>query len=125
MGHILFVEDDKYFADVVHKALTDAGFTVTLATDGTSADEFLRRLKPDLVLLDLLLPKRGGFTVLERMKEDKDTKDIPVIVLSNLGTPEDIDRTKKLGADKHLVKAHTIPSQIVDEVKRCLGMETM
>lgn len=116
--HILYVEDDKFLYSVMEKVLEEKGFKVTLAKDGDEAISILNSMTPDLILLDLLLPKMDGFGVLEKMREDPSKKGIPVIVLSNLGTKEDIDKAKEFGVYKYFVKAYTVPKQIVGEVEQ-------
>lgn len=116
--HILYVEDDKFLYTVMEKVLEEKGFKVTLAKDGEEAINILNSLTPDLMILDILLPKLDGFSVLEKMREDPSKKAIPVIVLSNLGTKEDIEKAKAFGVYKYFVKAYTVPKQIVGEVEQ-------
>lgn len=119
-GLILVVEDDKFLRDLIVQKLKKEGFAVDEAIDG---EEALRRIsdgKPALVLLDLILPGIDGFEVLKRMKESAATAKTPVIILSNLGQREDVDRGLKLGAADFLIKAHFTPGEIVDKVKQTL-----
>lgn len=115
---ILYVEDEPFFAKTLDRTLTAAGYEVVLAKDGQEALDLLSKESlPDLVLLDLVLPKVDGKAVLGALKADPRTAHIPVIVLSNLSSAEDQDETQKLGASKYLVKAMSLPSDIVQEVK--------
>ena len=106
MGKILIVEDDKFLRDLLSRKLEEEKFDITTAVDGEEGIKKIQEEKPDLVLLDLILPGINGFDVLKRMKEDPATADILVIVLSNLGQKEDVDRAITLGANDFLVKAH-------------------
>ncbi len=115
--HILYVEDDKFLYTVMEKVLREGGFKVTLARDGEEALEILDSVTPDLILLDILLPKLDGFGVLEKIREDPAKKGIPVIVLSNLGSKIDIEKAKEFGVYKYFVKAYTVPKQIVREIE--------
>lgn len=90
------------------------------AYDGEEAIETLKILKPDLILLDLILPKMNGFEVLEKIKRDFDTRSIPVIVLSNLGSDDDIKRAIKLGAEDYYVKVQHPLLEIVEKVSKFL-----
>ena len=96
------------------------GFKVSVSEDGESGIEDAKRKHPDLVLLDVLLPKLDGFTVLKKLKEDAALKDIPVILLTNLGQKDDVDKGLELGAEDYLIKAHFKPSETVEKVKAVL-----
>lgn len=115
---ILFVEDDVVLLEVLQRFLIDAGYEIAIAKDGVDALEKLKKEKPDLVLLDILLPRLDGFEVLKAMKAEKETSDIPVIILSNYGSPEDIKKGLELGALKYLVKASIAPEEIVRHIQQ-------
>lgn len=104
---ILIVEDDEILLRALYMQFKGAGYTLASAEDGEVAMEIAQRIHPDLILLDLLLPKKDGFEVLHDLKSDPKLKDIPVIVLSNLGSQDDIEKTQKLGAVDYFVKADT------------------
>ena len=119
MPHILVIEDDTLLASMYQERLGEEGYEVTLAADG---EEALEKVKggPDLVLLDIQLPKLNGFEVLKRLKEDKLTRHIPVIILTNLGgkdTNEDRNLALALGAADYLVKSFQLPDNVVDKIK--------
>jgi len=118
---ILLVEDDKFLRELMSKKLLSLGFDVSVAPDGETAVEQVKLVKPDVVLLDLILPGINGFEVLEKTKSNPETAAIPVIILSNLGQQEDIERGLKLGAKDFLVKAHFTPQEIVNKLKTILG----
>lgn len=120
MAKILIIEDDKFLRELIAKKLADENFEIGEAVDGEEGIRKIKELKPELVLLDLILPGIDGFEVLSRMKDDPVLASIPVIVLSNLGQREDIERGLKLGAVDYLVKAHFTPNEIVEKVKGAL-----
>ena len=115
--HILLVEDDGFLASIYAQKLEVEGFDVSLATNGEDGLRLAMKDHPALILLDLIMPKLDGFQVLERLKGDAETKAIPVLVLSNLGQKEDVDRCMALGAAGYLIKAHTLPHETIVKVK--------
>lgn len=119
--NILIVEDDKFLRDLVVKKLTAEGFTVHAVIDGEEGLTMMQKERPDLVLLDLLLPGIDGYEVLERMRRDPALSSIPVVVLSNLGQEEDVNRAMQLGVKDFLVKARYTPAEIVREVRKILN----
>lgn len=114
---IVLVEDDQFLSKILAFRLKDEGFDVVLASDGQEAIIIIKKERPDIVLLDLLLPKKSGFEVLEEVKLDDVVKQIPVIILSNLGQRTDIDKGLKLGAIDYLVKANFSIKDIVLKIK--------
>ncbi len=115
--HILIVEDDKFLRELISRKLLNEGFKIDEAIDGEEALRKIEEAKPDLVLLDLILPGLDGFEVLERIKDNPSTNIVPVLILSNLGQRDEIERGLKLGAVDFLVKAHFTPEEIVDKIK--------
>src|SRR3989338_7437494 len=120
--HILLVEDDVFLADIYQKKFDMEGYKVTLADNGEKAVVDAKKKKPDIILLDILLPKLDGFAVLEKLKADPATKEIPVILLTNLGQKDDVEKGLDAGAVDYLIKAHFKPSEIVDKVKKVLQL---
>jgi DNA-binding response OmpR family regulator len=118
---ILLVEDDKFLRELMVRKLMSLNYDVIAAVDGEDGIQKIKSEKPDLVLLDLMLPGINGFEVLEMAKKDPETNKIPVIILSNLGQGEDIEKGLKLGAADFLVKAHFTPQEIVNKLKSILG----
>jgi len=112
-GKILLIEDDTFMRDLFARGLDEAGFTVDSAPDAESGLEMLAKNVPELVLLDLLLPGKSGFNFLEEIKQNKEYQNIPVIVVSNLGSKGDIDNAMDLGAADFLVKANSTIDEIV------------
>lgn len=117
---ILLIEDDTFLAGMYVTKLTMEHFQVELATDGAAGLAKAESLRPDLILLDILLPKMNGFDVLRRMKGDPQLRDVPVILLTNLGQKGDVSQGLDLGAADYLIKAHFMPSEVVDKIKRQL-----
>ncbi len=115
---ILLVEDDTFLAGMYVTKLELEGFRVVLASDGEQAVVLAKREAPQLMLLDIILPKKSGFDVLQEVKADAATKAIPVILLTNLGQKEDVKKGLQLGATDYLIKAHFMPSEVVAKVKR-------
>lgn len=118
---IMWVEDDKFLSEMIAKKLRDHGAELEFTETGEGAVEKMRDVQPDLLLLDILLPVKSGFEILEEMKQDDQLKDVPVILFSNLGQQEDIDKGYNLGADKFLVKATVDLENVVDEIAEMLG----
>lgn len=117
---LLLVEDDTFLAGMYVTKLTMEHFRVELATDGESGLTKALEIKPDLILLDILLPKMNGFDVLRKLKANPTTKDVPVILLTNLGQKSDVTEGLDLGAADYLIKAHFMPSEVVDKIKQHL-----
>lgn len=118
---IVYIEDEPFFAGTMSRLLTEAGYTTAVASDGDAGLALVAKEKPDLILLDLVLPKVDGKDVLKKIKNDPATHNIPVFVLSNLSADADQRETIGLGAAGFFVKAMTLPSAIVDAVKKQLG----
>jgi len=120
---ILIVEDDQFLRELCVKKLEKEGFKATAAVDGSEGLKKLAVEAPDLILLDIILPGIDGFDVLKNVKEDPKLKDIPVILLTNLGQKDDVEKGLKLGARDYLIKAHFTPKEIIDKVKSVLEEE--
>jgi len=117
---ILFIEDESALQKTFGEILKQEGYEMISALDGEIGLRLAKVKKPDLILLDLVLPKRHGFEVLKELKENKETKKIPVIVLTNLEKIEDIDRALELGATTYLVKAQYSLTEVVEKIKKAL-----
>ena len=120
--HILIVEDDVFLSGIYQKKFEVEGFKVTMAGDGEKGYSEAKKKKPDLILLDILLPKLDGFAVLEKLKADVVTKDIPVVLLTNLGQKDDVEKGVEMGAEDYLIKVHFKPSEVVDKVRKILNI---
>lgn len=117
---ILIIEDDKFLMELISKKLTQEGYDISEATDGEEGIKKAQEEKPNLVLLDLILPGMNGFEVLSKIKEDPLLSKTPVIVISNLGQEEDVEKGFKLGATDYLIKAHFTPKEIVEKIRAIL-----
>ena len=113
MRKVLVVEDDKFLRKIIKKKLTTEGYEVIEAVDGEEGIRMAKGKKPDIILLDLVLPEMTGFEVLTKLKEKAPVSEIPVIILSNLSGTEEIRKGIKMGASDYLVKAHFNPSEII------------
>jgi len=119
--NILIVEDDVFLADLYKTKFTLEGFKVNVAYDGEKGLEMAIKNLPDIILLDLVLPKMSGFDILKEVKSNNKTKEIPVILLTNLSQKSDVEKGLKLGADDYLIKAHFMPSEVVEKIKKLVG----
>ncbi len=117
---ILLVEDDSFLLSMYSTKFELENFEVLIAEDGEKGWNFAQSEDPDIILLDIKLPKMDGFEVLKRLKEDKGTADIPVILLTNLSQREDRNKGLEMGADDYLVKAHFMPSEVVSKIKELI-----
>lgn len=124
MKSVLLIEDDPFLIDIYTTKLKESGFEVEVATDGEMGLEKLKEKIPDILLIDIVLPKIDGWQILkeiQKMKKEKPSeklKKLKIVVLSNLGEKEDLEKGLKLGATKYLIKAHFTPSQVVEEIKK-------
>lgn len=120
MAKIVIVEDDKFLRELITQKVRKEGYEVVEAINGEDGVAKTKAEKPDLVLLDLILPGIDGFEVLRQIKEDVESSVIPVVILSNLGQKDDVERGMKLGASDYLVKAHFTPGEILAKIKTIL-----
>ncbi|MFA6307124.1 MAG: response regulator [Patescibacteria group bacterium] len=119
---ILVVEDDSMISSMYRTKFTADGFDVFIADNGVIGLELAKKEKPDIVMLDVILPQLDGFSVLDQIKKDEATKNIPVIMLTNLGTEEDKQKGEAMGALDYLVKASLTPGQVSEKIKQALKM---
>ena len=117
---ILIIEDDQFLRELIVRKIINEGFSALEAESGEQGIEKTKKEKPDLILLDLILPGIGGFEVLKKIKEDKNSSSIPIIILSNLAEPEEMEKGLKMGAVDFLIKAHLTPREIIDKIKSVL-----
>ncbi len=121
MQKILLVEDDPLLIDIYATKLKQSGFEVLIVDHGEKALKTIREQKPDLVLLDVVLPNEDGWEILRTIKKDEELKETKVVVLSNLGQKEEVEKGLQLGAIRYLIKAHYTPSQVAQEAQNILG----
>ncbi|HNP79549.1 MAG TPA: response regulator [Candidatus Pacearchaeota archaeon] len=121
MKKVLIIEDDKFLRELLGKKISSLGYSAVLAIDGEDGLEKMKTEKPDIILLDLILPGMNGFEVLEQAKKNPTINETPIIILSNLGQSEDIEKGLRLGAKDFLVKAHFTPQEIVNKIQMFLN----
>lgn len=114
---VLVVEDDSLLLDLYRLKLTEDGYEVFIASNGEDGFKSALANQPQLILLDILMPKVDGYTALKNLKSNQKTKKIPVVIFSNLSQKEEIEKGLKLGADDYVVKTSLTPSQLADKVK--------
>src|SRR3989344_6181112 len=117
MNKVLIVEDEDILAKVLEEKFQDEKFEVAVAGDGELALELAKSFKPNVIILDLILPKKDGFDVLRDLKSHPELKQIPVVILSNLGQDEELKRGLALGAADYLVKTQHPIKEVVEKVK--------
>lgn len=120
MKKILLIEDEELIIALLQKKLEKEGYKVFVARDGVEGMEKVKKETPDIVLLDIVMPRMGGLEVLEELRKDKELRSIPVIVISNSGQPVELDRAKKLGARDWLIKTEFDPKEVISKVKNQL-----
>ena len=115
---ILIIEDEEILADLLKKKLEEENYEVALAGDGEEGILKMKERKPDLILLDIVMPIKGGFEVLEEMNKNPELKRVPVIIISNSGQPVEISRALELGVKDYLVKTQFDPREVIEKVKK-------
>ncbi len=118
---ILLIEDDPFLSSMYSTKFEMENFYVSSAEDGEKGLKLALNEKPDIILLDILMPKMNGFEVLEKLKANEETNKIPVILLTNLNQKDEIERGMSLGANDYLIKAHFMPSEVVDKIKKIIN----
>jgi len=125
MKKILLIEDEQFIADMYKMKFIKEGYDITVAGDGETGLELFESIKPDLVLLDLVLPKMNGFQVLEKIRADSENKNVKVFILSNLGQTGEINQGFKEGADGYLIKSNLTPSQLIQSIEKIFKGESV
>ncbi len=120
MSKILLVEDDEMLHGMYTQKFKNQGYDIISAYDGAEGVKLSESEKPDLILLDVIMPKMDGFVALKKIRTNPVTKDIPVILLTNLGQEEDVRKGKELGANDYFIKANHTPQEVVDKVHNLL-----
>lgn len=124
MKRILFIEDESALQRAASKVLTQEGYEILSALDGETGLALARKEKPDLVLLDLILPRKNGFEVLQEIKSDPEIKSIPIIILSNLEGSADVEKALQLSATTYLTKTNYNLEEVVQKIKELLDNPT-
>ena len=120
MAKILFIEDDPLIVKIYTTRLTADGYQVFSAENGEEGLKVAEKEIPDIIILDVMMPKIDGFGVLEKLRAHEQLKSKPVLVYSNLGQDEEIERAKKMGATEFIVKANLSPTEMVEKIKQYL-----
>jgi DNA-binding response OmpR family regulator len=121
MKKILIIEDDPFLSEMYADKLSQSGFEAEIAANGKEGLTKSKTYKPDLILLDIVLPKMDGFEVLKSLKADKEVKGIPVILLTNLGQKNEVEKGLSLGAEEYIIKAHFTPTAVVAKIKELIS----
>ena len=117
---ILIIEDDSMLREMYVMKLEKSGYAISQAGEGSEGLALAKKQKPDIILLDIILPKIDGFAVLQEIKATTPLKDVPVVLLTNLGQESDRTRGEKLGAVDYIVKANVTPAQVEEKIKKIL-----
>lgn len=118
---ILLIEDEQLMIELLERKLSQEDYKISVARDGVEGLEKMREEKPDLILLDIIMPKMGGFEVMEEINKDVELKKIPIVVISNSGQPVELDRAQRLGAKDWLIKTEFDPQEVLDKVIKQIG----
>ncbi len=124
MAKVLLVEDDSFLGYLFSTSIRESGLELIYVTSGEDALEKMRSEKPDIVLLDIILPGINGYEVLQRIKADFSDMNVPVIMISNLGDQASMNRAKELGATYYFVKSNVLPRDIIQKVREVLKIDT-
>ena len=118
---ILIIEDEELLYNLLKRKLISEGYDAFVCEDGQKGMDFMKKEIPDLVLLDIVMPNKNGFQVMEEMQKDNRLKNVPIIIISNSGQPVEIDKAKELGAKDWLVKTEFEPLEVIKKVKKQIG----
>ncbi len=118
---ILIIEDEEILLNLLEKKLSQIGYDVSIAKDGVEGVNKVESEIPDLILLDIVMPKMGGFEVMKELQKRKNFSNIPIIIISNSGQPVEIDLAQKLGARDWLIKTDFDPQEVIDKVIKQIG----
>ncbi len=121
MSKILIIEDDPFLLKLYDEILTSAGYSIEKAEDGNTGKKKITTAKPDLLLLDIMLPKMNGLDLLEEVRANPETKDLKVVIVTNLSSESDRERAQKLGVSKYMIKTEYDPNQIVEAIREIVS----
>jgi CheY-like chemotaxis protein len=120
---VLIIEDEKILIELLERKIKEDGYEVFTALNGKEGLELVKEVKPDLVLLDIIMPEMDGFEVMEEMNklQELNLKKVPVIIISNSGQPVEIDKALNLGVRDYLIKAQFDPKEVIDKIRKQIG----
>ena len=118
---VLIIEDEEILLELLEKKLVQEGYDVQVAKDGVEGLEKIEERKPDIILLDIVMPRMGGFEVMKELQKKEEFSDIPIIIISNSGQPVELDLAQKLGARDWLIKTDFDPKEVIDKVINQIG----
>lgn len=118
---VLIVEDDNFVAEVYSTKLLEMGHEVIITQNGEEGLNVLKENLPDLILLDIIMPVMGGIEMLEEIKKREEWKKIPVILLTNIGEKDSIQKAQNLGVRDYLIKSHFTPAEVIEKIDAALG----
>ena len=118
---ILIIEDEEILLELLQKKLTQEGYEVTIARDGIDGLDRVKENVPDIILLDIIMPRMGGFEVMKELQKSEEFSGIPIIIISNSGQPVELDLAQKLGARDWLIKTDFDPQEVIDKVVKQIG----
>jgi len=118
---VLIVEDDNFVAEVYSTKLLEMGHEVRIAQNGEDGLRMVGEEKPDLILLDIIMPVMGGIEMLTELKGKEEWKQIPVILLTNIGEKESVQKVRSLGVQDYLIKSHFTPAEVIEKIESVLG----
>jgi len=122
MAKVLLVEDDEILHNMYKKKFEYEGFTVASAFDGSDGVKMAASDKPDVILMDIIMPKMDGFVAVKKIKKNSAISNIPIVMLTNLGQEEDVNKGRELGADDYFIKANHTPAEIVKKIRDLLAL---
>lgn len=122
MAKVLLVEDDEILHSMYKKKFEYEGFAVVSAFDGSDGVKKAETDKPDVILMDIIMPKMDGFVAVKKIKKNPATNNIPIVMLTNLGQEEDVNKGRELGADDYFIKANHTPAEIVKKIRDLLAL---
>ena len=118
---ILIVEDDNFVAEVYSTKLLEMGHEVQIAQNGEEGLSLVEKEKPDLILLDIIMPVMGGIEMLEDLRRKEEWANIPVILLTNVGEKDSIQKVRNLGVQDYLIKSHFTPAEVIEKIETIIG----
>lgn len=118
---ILIVEDDNFVAEVYSTKLLEMGHEIRIAQNGEDGLKLVGEEKPDLILLDIIMPVMGGIEMLAELKKKDEWKKIPVMLLTNVGEKESVQKVRSLGVQDYLIKSHFTPAEVIEKIESILG----